>query len=177
MKNKLILLILLSFFICSCVTKVIYIKKEEAIQSGLVKEPYQDRNVTYTINLKLLNIETAQIMNSVAEETKTSALFKSSIEKLLKILIKDLKKGAKKERLAILISKDTDLDKKLLAHIEADLMNQGNFILVERSQVDKIINEQKFSSSDLVDASKTSALGKLLGVAKIILVNLMITEN
>lgn len=48
-------------------------------------------------------------------------------------------------------------------------VNTGQFVITERSMIDKIIKEQSFQNSDLVDNSQASAIGKLAGADKVIL--------
>jgi len=54
----------------------------------------------------------------------------------------------------------------LLSNI--DLNDRQFFTLIDRNQIDQIIQEQKFSSNDLFDENKTAKLGKLLGADTII---------
>ncbi|GHT41453.1 hypothetical protein AGMMS49965_11260 [Bacteroidia bacterium] len=52
--------------------------------------------------------------------------------------------------------------------ISSALVNTDKFNIVERSLLDKIMKEQKFSNSGAVDASQASELGKLLGANKVV---------
>jgi len=66
--------------------------------------------------------------------------------------------------------------------ISSVLLNFGRVALAERNELEKILAEQKFSNSDLVDESQAVRLGKLSG-AKFIVVgtissaNYMLNEN
>lgn len=53
--------------------------------------------------------------------------------------------------------------------ISSTIVNSGKYNIVERSLIDKILREQKFSNSGAVDADQISALGKLAGANKVIL--------
>ena len=47
--------------------------------------------------------------------------------------------------------------------------NADNYAIVERSLIDKVIQEAKFSNSDAVDESQATQLGKLAGADKVVL--------
>jgi hypothetical protein len=53
--------------------------------------------------------------------------------------------------------------------VSSVIVNTGKYIIIERSLIDKILNEQKFSNSGAVDDSQISQLGKLAGANKVIL--------
>jgi hypothetical protein len=52
--------------------------------------------------------------------------------------------------------------------ISSALVNSGRYNIVERSLLDKVMKEQKFSNSGAVDASQVSELGKLAGANKVV---------
>jgi hypothetical protein len=49
------------------------------------------------------------------------------------------------------------------------IVNTGKYNIVERSLIDRILKEQKFSNSGAVDESQVSAIGKLAGADKVVL--------
>ena len=53
--------------------------------------------------------------------------------------------------------------------VSTALVNTGKYLIIERSLIDKILKEQKFSNSGAVDESQASELGKLAGANKVIL--------
>ncbi|MDR1347956.1 MAG: CsgG/HfaB family protein [Prevotellaceae bacterium] len=53
--------------------------------------------------------------------------------------------------------------------VSAVIVNTDKYIIIERSLIDKIINEQKFSNSGVVDDSQATELGKLAGASKVVL--------
>jgi hypothetical protein len=53
--------------------------------------------------------------------------------------------------------------------IGSALVNTGKYNIVERSLIDKIMKEQKFSNSGAIDAGSASELGKLTGAGKVLL--------
>jgi hypothetical protein len=52
--------------------------------------------------------------------------------------------------------------------VSSALVNTNKYIIIERSLIDKIINEQKFSNSGIVDDSQISEIGKLAGANKVV---------
>jgi len=53
--------------------------------------------------------------------------------------------------------------------ISSVFVNTGKYTIVERSLIDKVMQEQKFSNSGAVDDSQASEIGKVLGANKIVL--------
>ena len=53
--------------------------------------------------------------------------------------------------------------------ISSTLVNTGKYTIVERSLVEKVMQEQKFSNSGAVDDSQASEIGKLISANKIVL--------
>ena len=71
------------------------------------------------------------------------------------------------ERLAVLdltYEIDPDIGRNIANMIVAELNHTGAFEVMERSAVAKVLGEQKFSSTGMVDADTVSSIGKLLGV-------------
>lgn len=54
--------------------------------------------------------------------------------------------------------------------VSSVFVNSPKYNIVERSLLDKILKEQKFSNSGAVDASQVSELGKLVGASKAVLI-------
>jgi curli biogenesis system outer membrane secretion channel CsgG len=48
------------------------------------------------------------------------------------------------------------------------LVNDGTYRVIERNQIDKILNEQNFSNSNRADASTAAKIGRVLGVDAVI---------
>jgi curli biogenesis system outer membrane secretion channel CsgG len=59
----------------------------------------------------------------------------------------------------------------LYDHAGLALMRSGRVALVDRSMVDRILQEQQFSSSGVVDPQTAARLGKLMGAEAVMLVN------
>ena len=53
--------------------------------------------------------------------------------------------------------------------ISSTFVNTGKFIIVERSLIERVMQEQKFSNSGAVDDDQASEIGKLIGANKIVL--------
>ncbi len=49
------------------------------------------------------------------------------------------------------------------------LLNTGKFRLIEREQIDKVLNEQHFAASGMVDSHSAAKLGKILGVQYLVM--------
>jgi hypothetical protein len=53
--------------------------------------------------------------------------------------------------------------------VSAAIVNSGKYNIVERSLIDRVLKEQKFSNSGAVDETQISAIGKLAGANKVVL--------
>ena len=53
--------------------------------------------------------------------------------------------------------------------ISSTFVNTGKYTIVERSLLDKVMKEQAFSNSDVVDESQATELGRLAGANKVVL--------
>ncbi len=63
---------------------------------------------------------------------------------------------------------NVDIGKGISDMLIDRLVNDGTYRLVERNQIDKIINEQNFSNSNRADPSTAAKIGKILGVDEVI---------
>jgi curli biogenesis system outer membrane secretion channel CsgG len=52
------------------------------------------------------------------------------------------------------------------------LMRTGRFTVVDRSAVDKLLAEQEFSSSGVVDPASAARLGRMLGAESVVLIDI-----
>ena len=64
---------------------------------------------------------------------------------------------------------DVDIGKGVADMIVTDLVRNGTYSVVERSQLDRILGEQNFQQSGRADASTAAQIGKILGVDAIII--------
>ncbi len=65
----------------------------------------------------------------------------------------------------------------IAARLTVKMINMHKFDIIERSALDKVMNELKLQSSGIMDASSTQKLGKVLGVEAIITGTLVQTDN
>lgn len=65
----------------------------------------------------------------------------------------------------------------IAARLTVKMINMHKFDIIERSALDKVMNELKLQSSGIMDASSTQKLGKMLGVEAIITGTLVQTDN
>jgi curli biogenesis system outer membrane secretion channel CsgG len=61
-----------------------------------------------------------------------------------------------------------NLSKQMANAIENHLVQQGNYIVVERGRIDKLLYEQNLGNTGRLDASTAARLGKLLGADELI---------
>ncbi|MCK5732881.1 MAG: hypothetical protein KAI38_01760, partial [Candidatus Latescibacteria bacterium] len=61
------------------------------------------------------------------------------------------------------IGDDPNIGRGVTEIVRTELIKTGNYEVVERALLNKIIEEQRFQLSDLVDPSRAVELGKLLG--------------
>lgn len=78
-----------------------------------------------------------------------------------------------KSRVAVFDPTGNSLDEGIIMAtrelVSSALVNTGKYDIVERSLLDRILREQKFSNSGAVDASQVSELGRLVGANKAVL--------
>jgi curli biogenesis system outer membrane secretion channel CsgG len=60
----------------------------------------------------------------------------------------------------------------LYDHAGLLLMKPGRFSLVDRTEVDRILQEQQFGSSGVVDPGTAAKLGKLMGAEGVMIINI-----
>ncbi|MDR0542126.1 MAG: CsgG/HfaB family protein [Dysgonamonadaceae bacterium] len=53
--------------------------------------------------------------------------------------------------------------------VSSTFVNTGKYTIVERSLLDKVMKEQQFSNTDIVDESQATELGRLAGANKVVL--------
>jgi curli biogenesis system outer membrane secretion channel CsgG len=63
---------------------------------------------------------------------------------------------------------DVDIGKGIADLLVTDLVKDGNYSIIERKALDKIMTEQNFSNSNRADPLSAAKLGKLLGVDAIL---------
>ena len=68
-----------------------------------------------------------------------------------------------------LLGLGADIGKGVVTELVSELVRNGTFTVMERAQVDRILNEQNFQQGSRADASSAAKVGKLLGVDAIII--------
>jgi hypothetical protein len=58
-----------------------------------------------------------------------------------------------------------------------EMANTGLYTMVERSAMQQVLEEQRFSASDLADENKAVALGKLLSASKVVVADIGKIDN
>jgi curli biogenesis system outer membrane secretion channel CsgG len=90
--------------------------------------------------------------------------------------------GTRKKRVAImsfeygtvmtsvqaLFGSNQDVGKGISELLVTKLVNDGNYSVIERAMLDKILAEQNFSNSDRADSNSAAKIGRILGVDAII---------
>ena len=64
---------------------------------------------------------------------------------------------------------DVDIGKGIASMLLTELVQNGAYVVIERTQVDRILNEQNLQQEGRADASTAAKLGRLLGVDAIII--------
>src|SRR5213079_1627805 len=68
-----------------------------------------------------------------------------------------------------LMGSDVDVGKSVAAQLLSELSQNGTYTVVERAQLDRVLNEQNFQQDARSDVSSAAKLGRLLGVDAIII--------
>jgi curli biogenesis system outer membrane secretion channel CsgG len=70
---------------------------------------------------------------------------------------------------ARLMGSDVNIGKGIHILVESELAQNGTYTVIERAQVDRILNEQNFQQNWRADASSAAKLGKLLGTDAVVI--------
>jgi curli biogenesis system outer membrane secretion channel CsgG len=76
--------------------------------------------------------------------------------------------GTVKTEVIQLFGSDQDVGKGISDLLVQKLVQDGQFSVIERNAIDKVLAEQNFSNSDRADANTAAKIGKVLGVDAII---------
>src|SRR5258708_33001366 len=68
-----------------------------------------------------------------------------------------------------ILGSNQDVGKGISDLLSSELVNDGNYRVIERSALDAILKEQNFSNSDRANPSTAAKIGGLLGVDTIII--------
>jgi curli biogenesis system outer membrane secretion channel CsgG len=80
----------------------------------------------------------------------------------------DFDYGTVQTTTAAVFGTNVDVGKGITNLLVTGLVKDGNFSVIERSALDKVLNEQNFSNSNRADPNSAAKIGKLLGVDAIV---------
>jgi len=86
-----------------------------------------------------------------------------------RVAVLDFEYATVSDSVAAIFGTNVDVGKGVRDMLIQNLVNSGTYSVIERSAVDKILQEQNFSNSDRADASSAAKIGKLLGVDAMIM--------
>jgi curli biogenesis system outer membrane secretion channel CsgG len=85
-----------------------------------------------------------------------------------RVAVMDFDYGTVQTTSAAVFGTNVDVGKGITNLLVTGLVKDGDFSVIERSALDKVLNEQNFSNSNRADANSAARIGKLLGVDAII---------
>ena len=86
-----------------------------------------------------------------------------------RVAVLDFDYGTVHSSVTGLYGSDVDIGKGVATILMSELVKNGTYTVIERAQVDRILNEQNFQQAGRADASSAAKLGRLLGVDAIII--------
>ena len=86
-----------------------------------------------------------------------------------RVAVLDFDYGTVHSYVAGIMGSDVDIGKGVATMLVSELVQNGTYTVMERAQVDRILNEQNFQQGGRADASSAAKLGRLLGVDAIII--------
>ncbi len=86
-----------------------------------------------------------------------------------RVAVLDFEYATVRSNVQAIFGTDEDIGKGISDLVVEKLVNSGQYSVIERKALDKILAEQNFSNSDRADASTAARIGRILGVDAIIL--------
>ncbi|HLW54001.1 MAG TPA: CsgG/HfaB family protein [Candidatus Angelobacter sp.] len=86
-----------------------------------------------------------------------------------RVAVMDFEYGTVRTSVVELFGGDQDVGKGISDLLVQQLVNDGQYSVIERKVLDKILAEQNFSNSDRADPTSAAKIGKVLGVDAIII--------
>lgn len=86
-----------------------------------------------------------------------------------RVAVLDFNYATVKTSVAAVFGTDQDIGKGITDLLIDKLVNDGNYSVIERQAMSKVLAEQNFSNSNRADANSAAQIGKLLGVSAIII--------
>jgi curli biogenesis system outer membrane secretion channel CsgG len=85
-----------------------------------------------------------------------------------RVAVMDFDYGTVQTASAAVFGTNVDVGKGITNLLVTDMVKDGNFSVIERTALDKVLNEQNFSNSNRADPNSVAKIGKLLGVDAIV---------
>ncbi len=86
-----------------------------------------------------------------------------------RVAVLDFDYGTVRSYVADIWGSDQDIGKGIADMLVTQLVRNGNYSVIERKQLDRVLHEQNFQQSGRADASTAAQLGRILGVDAIII--------
>src|SRR5207249_1004124 len=86
-----------------------------------------------------------------------------------RVAVLDFDYGTVHSSVTGIMGSDVDIGKGVATMLVSELAQNGTYTVMERAQLDRILNEQNFQQDSRADASTAAKLGRLLGVDAIII--------
>jgi len=85
-----------------------------------------------------------------------------------KVAVLDFNYGTVMSATQAVFGTNVDIGKGISDMLINELVNDGTYRVIERNQIDKILNEQNFSNSNRADSATAAKIGHILGVDAVI---------
>lgn len=97
------------------------------------------------------------------------ALSNASAQQKKRVAVMNFDYGTVETNVMAMFGTNADIGKGISDLVVQKLVEDGNYSVIERAQLDKILGEQNFANSDRADPSTAAKIGRVLGVDAIIL--------
>lgn len=97
------------------------------------------------------------------------ALLPASAQEKRRVAVMDFGYATVMNQVQAIFGTNQDIGKGITDLLISQLVNDGNYRVIERSALDKVIKEQNFSNTDRVNPNSAAKVGALLGVNTIVI--------
>jgi curli biogenesis system outer membrane secretion channel CsgG len=108
------------------------------------------------------------VMGSTLVVAQTPAAAPASTGIKHKVAVLDFNYATVMSATQAVFGTNVDIGKGISDMLINELVNAGTYRVIERNQIDKILNEQNFSNSNRADATTAAKIGHILGVDAVI---------
>src|SRR5687767_10632230 len=112
----------------------------------------------------LVAASTVAILNAQTTQTTSG----SAAARKTRVAVLDFDYATVHNNISAIFGSNVDVGQGVTDLLVTYLVKDGNYSVIERKTLDKILAEQNFSNSDRADSSSAARIGKLLGVDAII---------